>query len=220
MPTPNGPKGQPRFDINDDPDFAADLTTVSEFAAQVGNRKAGTAAERQALSGTDSWPGMQFYETDTGVTYVYTSTGAVIAAPVLPRLRMQRPAAAGIQANAWQSVGMSSNAQEGGGGFTGGGASFQVPVTGRYMVNLVASAPTTASPNRRIIGVSPQSAVGTPVVQSPGFPSSGDSVTINHASEATLTAGTAYVVASYSTVPLNFTGYDVSVRLIAPTTIG
>ncbi len=74
MPTPNGPQNQPRFDINDDPDFAADPTAVSDYAAIVGNRKKGTAAQRQALSGSDVWAGLEFYETDTGFTFLYTGT--------------------------------------------------------------------------------------------------------------------------------------------------
>lgn len=69
MPTPNGPRNQPRFDINDDPDFAADLTAVSEYAAKQGNRKVGTSTERASLSGNDVYEGLEFWETNTKTGY-------------------------------------------------------------------------------------------------------------------------------------------------------
>jgi hypothetical protein len=133
---------------------------------------------------------------------------------------MQRPGLAGIQANVWTAVAMSANAQEGSGGFIGGGGSFQPPITGRYAVNLKATAPPTPSPNRRIVGISTAANVGTPLTQSPTFPSAGTAAYIDHTSEITLNAGTAYVVGAYADAPLNFSAFDISVRLIAPTTIG
>lgn len=70
MPTPNGPKNQPRYDINDEPAFPDHVTAVSDYAALVGNRKVGTKEERQALSGNNVWDGLSFFETDTGSEYV------------------------------------------------------------------------------------------------------------------------------------------------------
>lgn len=70
MPTPNGPKNQPRYDINDDPAFPDHLTEVSEYAASVGNVKVGTAADRNALTGADVWDGLYFRESDTKSAYL------------------------------------------------------------------------------------------------------------------------------------------------------
>lgn len=70
MPTANGPRNQPRFDVNDDADFAADLTTVSEFAALVGNRKVGSASQRNAAAGADVWTGLEWYDTTDGRVYL------------------------------------------------------------------------------------------------------------------------------------------------------
>lgn len=215
-----GERNRPIYAGAGAPSDAEDLTYLGELISELGTRRAGTAAERQALGNEWLFDGLEWYETDTGVVYRIVAGVWTLGGSGSTRLRMQRPGAAGIQATSWTAVGMTSSAQEGSGGFGGGGGSFTVPVTGRYGVSLHASAPATPSPNRRIIGICPAASVGSPVLQSPGFPSSGDSVTIDHFSEVTLQAGTAYVVGTYTTAPLNFTGYDVSVRLIAPTSIG
>jgi hypothetical protein len=70
MPTPNGPRNQPRFDTNDDADFAADLTTVGEYAATFALRRTGTSTQRAALSGNDVYEGLYFWETDTKSGYL------------------------------------------------------------------------------------------------------------------------------------------------------
>jgi hypothetical protein len=70
MPTPNGPRNQPRYDINDEPAFADHLTEVSDYAASTGNRKVGTASDRGALTGLDVWDGLYFWETDTKTGYL------------------------------------------------------------------------------------------------------------------------------------------------------
>lgn len=215
-----GPKGEPQYSGSGVPQDAADLTEVAAYAAKYGNYRADTSAIRNSLSGTDVWPGLTFYETDTGVTYRYGDTGWEFATTIAPRLRMQRPSDAGISATTWMAVSMTTSAQEGGDGFTGGGANFSVPVTGRYMVNIKASTPLTPSPNRRLIGIGLASNPGTTVVRSPAFPSAGSAAEIDHTSEVTLTAGVSYVIACYSDAPLNYSNFDVSVRLVAPTSIG
>lgn len=70
MPTPNGPRNQPRFDLNDDGNFPDDLTKVSEFAATFALRRTGTAAQRGALSGLDVYEGLYFWESDTKTGYL------------------------------------------------------------------------------------------------------------------------------------------------------
>jgi len=216
-----GPKGEPQYSGSGVPQDAADLTEVAAYAAEYGNYRADTSAVRNAATGTDVWPGLIFYETDTGVTYRYGATGWEFATTIAPRLRMQRPLA-GISATTWMSVSMATSAQEGGGGFTGGAGSFGVPVTGRYAVSMKCTVPTTAAGNRRMLGISTQAAVGTPIAQSPGFgaPNDNSGFGIEFLTEVTLQAGTQYVVSAYSTAPLNFSNFDVSVRLIAPTSIG
>ncbi|GAA4175730.1 gp53-like domain-containing protein [Gryllotalpicola koreensis] len=65
-----GSHNEPQFSATGAPDDANDLTTLGAYAAKVGNRKVGTNAQRSALSGSDIWAGLEFYETDTKSTYV------------------------------------------------------------------------------------------------------------------------------------------------------
>lgn len=77
----SGTKNQPHYSGTGAPSDAADLTEVADYAAAVGNRKSGTASQRSGLSGADLWVGLEFYETDTGATYIYTASGwAVLSA--------------------------------------------------------------------------------------------------------------------------------------------
>jgi len=203
------------------PADAEDLTYLGQLITILGTRRAGTSAERLALGNEWLFDGLEWAETDTGLVWRCVSGAWVIGAAMLPRLRMQRPLA-GISATQWMAVSMSSSAQEGGSGFVGGAGSFQVPVTARYGVNLKAATPATTAGNRRMLGIATQANVGSPIVQSPGTGAANDSsgFGIDFYTEVTLQAGTAYVVAAYSTAPLNFSNFDVSVRFIQPTTIG
>lgn len=74
MPTANGPHNQPRFDVNDDADFAADMTTVSDYAAKVGNIRVGPTTDRTSASGLDVWEGLWWSDTTDGLMYRYTGT--------------------------------------------------------------------------------------------------------------------------------------------------
>lgn len=74
MPTPNGSHNQPLWDLADDADFAADLSTLSNYVATVGNIKAGTTAQRNALTGLDLWNGLAFRDSSTGRTHYYTTS--------------------------------------------------------------------------------------------------------------------------------------------------
>jgi hypothetical protein len=79
----------PQYAANGVPADAADLTQVADFAAEVGNRKVGTNADRGALTGDTLWPGLAFGETDTGrefispdgTTWTPVSPGLVIVVP-------------------------------------------------------------------------------------------------------------------------------------------
>lgn len=65
-----GSHGEPQFVSSGNlPTFPADLTEVSNFARLVGNRKVGTSSERTALTGSALWNGLEFHETDTGLSY-------------------------------------------------------------------------------------------------------------------------------------------------------
>lgn len=73
-----GVKGFPKFDPLGAPDTAVDLQAVAEYAALVGNRMAGTRAERNALSTLTTepkqrWDGLEFHETDQGLDWRYVS---------------------------------------------------------------------------------------------------------------------------------------------------
>ena len=67
-----GAKDQPRFSETGAPEIGTDNTIVSDFAALVGNRKVGTLADMNALSGKQRWEGLAFQTTDgTKGEYVY-----------------------------------------------------------------------------------------------------------------------------------------------------
>lgn len=68
-----GPKGEPQFAGSGVPQDAADLSLVATWAAKVGNRISGTSAERAAPTGWVPTPGLEFYETDTGLTFVFVA---------------------------------------------------------------------------------------------------------------------------------------------------
>lgn len=77
-----GPKGYPKFDPNGAPEDWVDLGAVGAYAALVGNRRVGTAAERSLLSASttaadQAWLGLEFHETDTGLTYRCTGTAPI-----------------------------------------------------------------------------------------------------------------------------------------------
>lgn len=79
-----GTKNQPQFDGGASSNLAADLTAIADYAAAVGNRKAGTHSARLALSGADVWEGLDYQETDTGTgggpgnRYTYASGAWVL----------------------------------------------------------------------------------------------------------------------------------------------
>lgn len=68
-----GSKNQPLFDGTKAGNTAADENAISNYAALVGNRKVGTGAQRRALTGGDVWDGLEFYETDSGDSFIYDS---------------------------------------------------------------------------------------------------------------------------------------------------
>lgn len=215
-----GERNRPIYASVGAPTDAEDLTYLGELATTVGTRRAGTSSDRQSLESAWLFNGLQWFETDTGATYVYAD-GWVLAYNALPRLRMTRPLA-GISAGiSFSGVPMSSFAQENGSLFTGT-TGFTTAITGRYMVNMKVSTPNSPAGTRRVVGIAPSSAPGSVVTQSPGLGAANDSFSagIDHTSEVTLQAGTPYSVVAASSNPLNFSNFDISVRLIAPTTIG
>lgn len=70
-----GPRGGPRYLDGGAPDLAVDSNELSKHIEDVGNRKVGTTAERNAAL-TDSgsrpqvWEGLEWYDTTTRKTYV------------------------------------------------------------------------------------------------------------------------------------------------------
>ena len=69
-----GPKGYPKYGPDSNAEVWTKLEEVGAFAAKVGNRLVGTKAQRERLSvsttaADQAWLGVEFRETDTGVTY-------------------------------------------------------------------------------------------------------------------------------------------------------
>jgi len=56
-----------------------DINKVADFAAEVGNRRVGTSAERAALSGAELLVGLRFGDLTDSLEYQYTATGWVVA---------------------------------------------------------------------------------------------------------------------------------------------
>jgi hypothetical protein len=66
-----GPKNEPQYSGTGVPADAADLTEVAAYAAKVGNRRSGLDSVRTGLIGADVWDGLEFYSTDTAITWLY-----------------------------------------------------------------------------------------------------------------------------------------------------
>lgn len=72
-----GPKGHPKYDSTLNAEMWTKLEEVATYAALVGNRMAGTRADRNALSTSTTeqkqrWEGLAFHETDQGLDWRYT----------------------------------------------------------------------------------------------------------------------------------------------------
>jgi hypothetical protein len=80
----SGTKNQPQYAGTGAPSDAADLSEVANYAAAVGNRKSGTNSVRLGLTGADVWDGLEFYETDTKLLYVYASTTWLLFTALVP----------------------------------------------------------------------------------------------------------------------------------------
>lgn len=68
-------KGGPVF-TNTPTQTALDMNAGRQFTEKMGNRINDTAANRAVASPV--WVGLEWYETDTGISYMYTSSGWVI----------------------------------------------------------------------------------------------------------------------------------------------
>jgi hypothetical protein len=79
---PLGPKGQPRFSADGAFEDWVDLGAVGDYAAEVGNRKTGTIAERNALPSGKKWEGMEWQDEDGEKdVYVYQSGNFIRRTP-------------------------------------------------------------------------------------------------------------------------------------------
>lgn len=78
-----GDKNQPHFLDGGAPDLATDSNLISDYAALVGNRKVGTKAQKDALSGKNVWEGLEFEETDTGILWKRKS-GSWVGGTMVP----------------------------------------------------------------------------------------------------------------------------------------
>lgn len=76
--TSYGTQNQPQWASTATPDIAADLSTLGNYAAKIGNRRADLSTVRTSLTGADVWEGLEFYETDTYLTYIYHSNAWMV----------------------------------------------------------------------------------------------------------------------------------------------
>lgn len=72
-----GTHNEPQYSETGVPADAADLTEVAAYAATVGNRRVDASTVRTGLAGSGLWEGLEFYETDTYLTYRYHSNAWV-----------------------------------------------------------------------------------------------------------------------------------------------
>jgi hypothetical protein len=73
-----GTKNQPQYSATGASSQAADLSEVSNYAANIGNRRVDTSTVRGGLTGADVWQGLEFEETDTARVYRYLSGAWVL----------------------------------------------------------------------------------------------------------------------------------------------
>lgn len=129
----SGSKNQPHYATSGAPDDAADLTEVSDYAAANGNRKVGLNADRLALSGADRWEGLEFYETDTRITWYYTADGWKPRPIVLFRgpINAQQTGVSGTLTLIW-----SSSPTVAVGSIMASSTQFTLPVGGLYRITV------------------------------------------------------------------------------------
>lgn len=65
-----GDKGQPYFASSGAPAIDVDPGLIADYAAKVGNRRAGATAERNAATGKDVWDQLHWGDTTDGLEYV------------------------------------------------------------------------------------------------------------------------------------------------------
>ena len=68
-----GSRGQLQFSATEAPDMGADETALSDQTAELGTRRVGTTAERNALSGAKLFSGLLWGDTTDGIEYRYAS---------------------------------------------------------------------------------------------------------------------------------------------------
>jgi hypothetical protein len=74
---PRGPKNAPTFLPGGAFEDWVDMGAVAEYAAEVGNHKVGTTAQRNALTGLNLWNGLTFEDTTLNATFRYNGAGWV-----------------------------------------------------------------------------------------------------------------------------------------------
>lgn len=69
-----GTHNQPLFTDAGTMDMGTDLTAVADYVALAGNRKFGSTSARLALTGSERWEGMVFFDTDIDHPYVWNGS--------------------------------------------------------------------------------------------------------------------------------------------------
>lgn len=72
-----GAQNQPNFLETGAPQLGTDLSLISNYAAEVGNRKIGTTSARTGLSGADRWEGLEFHDTTLDHDFVWDGSAWV-----------------------------------------------------------------------------------------------------------------------------------------------
>ena len=70
-----GTRGQLQFSALEAPDMGADETALSNQTAELGTRRVGTTAERNALSGAKLFEGLEWFDTTLGYRFTYRAGG-------------------------------------------------------------------------------------------------------------------------------------------------
>ena len=74
----DGAAGKGLGSFTDTASTQADLDKLVELIARVGNRRADLSSVRTALTGSALYPGLEFHETDTGLTYLRGASSWVL----------------------------------------------------------------------------------------------------------------------------------------------
>ncbi|MBF4574667.1 hypothetical protein [Frondihabitans sp. VKM Ac-2883] len=172
-----GDKGQPTYDSNNPPDDAADLTELGQYAADVGNTRAGTTAQRNTFTNSGlAWEGLAWHDTTLKATLVFTAGLWQRRGGVAPRVDLVGGRAQSVPNGTAATVRWASYTASGGfvRQLNGIGDAFIAPLRGLYAASGSGIFDGAMGGSRRMTAI----AGGRPVSSTPYFTRASDTATL------------------------------------------